>query len=123
MHEKNYSPDCTAGEDEGKSGCFQCAVHLLLDKWNWHNNFFDPCIRGVLMKVNQTKTIIKVNCVVYFLVIKYLTKPKPSFNPFCLQGFQPSVKSSNQADKLILRSSRVLVPKNVLEVTPVIDGF
>ncbi len=32
VHEKNYSPDCTAGEDEGKSGYFQCAVHLPVDK-------------------------------------------------------------------------------------------
>ncbi len=32
VHEKNYSPDCTAGEDEGKSGYFQWAVHLPADK-------------------------------------------------------------------------------------------
>ncbi len=32
VHEKNYSPDCMAGEDEGKSGNFQCAVHLPVDK-------------------------------------------------------------------------------------------
>ncbi len=32
VHEKNYLPDCTAGEDEGKSGYFQCAVHLPVDK-------------------------------------------------------------------------------------------
>ncbi len=34
VHEKNYSPDSMAGEDEGKSGYFQCAVHLPVDKWN-----------------------------------------------------------------------------------------
>ncbi len=32
VHEKNYLPDCTAGDDEGKSGYFQCAVHLPVDK-------------------------------------------------------------------------------------------
>ena len=31
-HEKNYLPDCTAGEYEGKPGYFQCAVHLAIDK-------------------------------------------------------------------------------------------
>ncbi len=31
-HEKNYSPDCTAVEDEGKFGYFQCVVHLQVDK-------------------------------------------------------------------------------------------
>ncbi len=30
--EKNYSSDYTTGEDEGKSGYFQCAVHLPVDK-------------------------------------------------------------------------------------------
>ncbi len=48
-HEQNYSPDCVAGEDEGKSGYFQCAVHFLVNKWNWHKNFLNLCIRGVLM--------------------------------------------------------------------------
>ncbi len=38
-----------AGEDEGKSGYFQCAVHLPVDKWNWHKNLSSLCIRGVLM--------------------------------------------------------------------------
>ena len=46
---KNYSPDCMAGEDEGKSGYFQCAVHLPVQKWNWHKNFLNLCIRGVVM--------------------------------------------------------------------------
>ena len=32
VHEKNYSQDCMAGEDDGKSGYFQCAVHLPVDK-------------------------------------------------------------------------------------------
>ena len=49
VHEKNYLPDCVAGEDEGKSDYFQCAVHLLVDKCNWHENFLNLCIRGVLM--------------------------------------------------------------------------
>ena len=31
VHENNYSLDCMAGEDEGKSGYFQCAVHLPVD--------------------------------------------------------------------------------------------
>ncbi len=29
---KNYSLDCTAGEDEGKFDYFQCVVHLPVDK-------------------------------------------------------------------------------------------
>ncbi len=49
LHEKNYSPDCTDGKDEDNSGYFQCAVHLPVNKWNWHKNFFNPCIRCVLM--------------------------------------------------------------------------
>ena len=32
VHEKNYSSDCMAREDEGKSGHFQCVVHLPVDK-------------------------------------------------------------------------------------------
>ena len=28
LHGKNYSPDCTTEEDEGKSGYFQYAFHL-----------------------------------------------------------------------------------------------
>ena len=51
VHEKNYSPNCLAGEDEGKSGYFQCGVHLLVDKWNWHRNFLNLCIRGFLMLI------------------------------------------------------------------------
>ena len=46
---KNYLPDCMTGEDEGKSDYFQCAVHLPVDKWNWHNNFLNLSIKGVLM--------------------------------------------------------------------------
>ena len=53
VREKNYSPDCMAGEDEGKSGYFQCTVHLLVDKWNWHKRFFNLCIRGILMIAND----------------------------------------------------------------------
>ena len=34
VHDKNYSPDCTAGEDEGKSAYFQCEVHLRY-LWLW----------------------------------------------------------------------------------------
>ncbi len=49
VHEKNYSLDCMAGEHEGKSDHFQCAVHLPVDKWNWHKNFLILCIIGVLM--------------------------------------------------------------------------
>ena len=54
VREKNYSPDCMAGEDEGKSGHFQCAVHLPVDKWNWHKNFLNLRIRGVFMTVHCT---------------------------------------------------------------------
>ncbi len=32
VHENNHSPDCMAGEDEGKSGYLQSAVHLPVDK-------------------------------------------------------------------------------------------
>ncbi len=32
VHEKNYSLDCMAGEDENKFGYFHCAVHLLVEK-------------------------------------------------------------------------------------------
>ena len=32
LHRKNYSLDCTTGEDEFKSEYFQCAVHLPFDK-------------------------------------------------------------------------------------------
>ncbi len=47
-----------AGEDEGKSVRFQCAVHLPVDKWHWHKSFLNLHIRGVLMMHNQTAVLL-----------------------------------------------------------------
>ena len=57
VHGRNYSPDCVAAEDEGKSGYFPCAVHLLVYKWNWHKNLSNLCIRGVLMCPQPQKMV------------------------------------------------------------------
>ena len=51
MHEKNYSPDCGAGENERKSSYFQCAVHLPVDKLNRHKNYaLQVCFRKDKLK-------------------------------------------------------------------------
>ena len=69
---KNYSLDCAAGEDEGTSGYFECAVHLLVDKMKLTHEFFKsmhlrcsyaPIYRNKIYKMPQNlnfKTFDKI---------------------------------------------------------------
>ena len=52
VHEKKYSLDCTAGEDEGISGYFQCAIFQLINETDTKTFFCDelynPCLRFII---------------------------------------------------------------------------
>ena len=84
VHEKNYSRDCVPGEDEGKSGYFQYAVHLLVDKWNWHKNFLIYALELFLCNPQNVKqsqiNILYRRCPLKFYELqkKILINPLPT---------------------------------------------